>query len=295
MGTLGRWAIAVTLLTGVARPDDARMKPFVLAYRTGGDLDQAAAEVKAKLTSAGFESAGSYAPYENALVLVVTSPELKAAAAKAKFSGYAAGQRVTLTRVGSEIQVAYTNPLYMQHAYRMKADLEPVSRKLEAALGRVEEYGPPEGKTAAELRSYHYMVGMEYFDEPTLLGRFDSHYNAVKAVESGLAAGKGGTKLVYAIDIPQTSETVFGVALSEGCSGDAHIMKEIDFKPLRSTGHLPYEILVSGPDVLALYARFRIAINFPDLKMMGANSFMNIRCAPGAIEEALKKVVAPSP
>jgi hypothetical protein len=41
----------------------------------------------------------------------------------------------------------------------------------------------------------------------------------------------------------------------------------------------------------ALYARFRIAVNFPDLKMMGSHSFMNIRCAPDAIEGALKKVV----
>ena len=37
----------------------------------------------------------------------------------------------------------------------------------------------------------------------------------------------------------------------------------------------------------ALYARFRIAISFPDLSMMGANSFMNIMKSPEAIREAL--------
>jgi hypothetical protein len=64
-------------------------------------------------------------------------------------------------------------------------------------------------------------------------------------------------------------------------------MTEIDFKPIRSTGHLPYEILVTGSEVEALHARFRIAMNFPDLSMMGANSFMNIMPSPDAIMESL--------
>jgi hypothetical protein len=67
-------------------------------------------------------------------------------------------------------------------------------------------------------------------------------------------------------------------------------MKEVDFKPLRSTGHLPYEVLVTGGKVVALHAKFRIAVNFPDLSMMGSNSFMGIRCAPDAIEGALQQV-----
>ena len=41
----------------------------------------------------------------------------------------------------------------------------------------------------------------------------------------------------------------------------------------------------------ALPAEFRIAINFPDLSMMGDNSFMSIMCAPEAIEAALTSVV----
>ena len=55
---------------------------------------------------------------------------------------------------------------------------------------------------------------------------------------------------------------------------------------------MPYEILVSGKKVFALFARFRIAINFPDLSMMGDHSFFSIMCAPGEIEDALEKVVA---
>jgi hypothetical protein len=290
MNRLKTIALLLALGAGLAQAEEPRLWPFALAYRTQGDPAQVAEGVKEKLSAAGFELAGSYAPYDGALVMVVTSPELKAAAAKSKFGAYAAGQRVTVTQVGEEVQVAYTNPVYMQHAYRMQGDLSPVAEKLAAALGKVQDYGPGEGKTPSELRDYHYMIGMEYFDEPTILGRFGSHNGAVKQVEAGLAAGKGGAKLVYKIAIPESKETVIGVALAGECSGDAYVMKEIDFKPIRSTGHLPYEIVVSGLNAYALYGRFRIAINFPDLKMMGAHSFMNIRCAPDAIAKSLKAV-----
>jgi len=75
---------------------------------------------------------------------------------------------------------------------------------------------------------------------------------------------------------------------------DTFIMSEIDFKPVRSTAHLPYDILVTGNEIEALHARFRIAMNFPDLSMMGDNSFMNIMPSPDAIEAALAKAVGGS-
>jgi hypothetical protein len=274
-----------------ARADEPILKPFVLAAREAGEVPDVAAGVKAKLAAAGFEVVGSYEPYDGALVLAVTSPELKELASRSRFGAYGAAQRVTLTRAGEEVQVAFTNPRYMAAAYRMSADLAPVATALEGALGRIEEYGSAEGKTAKDLRGYHYMIGMAYFDDPSELGKFKSHEAALEAVEAGLGEHRGGASKVYRVDLPGGRETVFGVALTDGCSGDRHVMSEIDFKPIRSTGHLPYELVVAGPEVFALYGKFRIAVNFTDLKMMGAHSFMNIRCAPDAIEEALKKVV----
>jgi hypothetical protein len=41
--------------------------------------------------------------------------------------------------------------------------------------------------------------------------------------------------------------------------------------------------------VYTLPAEFRIAISFPDLSMMGSNSFASIMCAPNAIKTALTK------
>jgi len=71
---------------------------------------------------------------------------------------------------------------------------------------------------------------------------------------------------------------------------DSYIMGIIDFTEEKGTAHLPYEILVSGKKVYHLYARFRIAINFPDLSMMGDNSFMNIVESPEALKKALTKI-----
>ena len=88
-----------------------------------------------------------------------------------------------------------------------------------------------------------------------------------------------------------TAATLLAAALS-GCSGDEYIMSRVDKEQIRSTAHLPYEILVSDGDVYALYARFRIAISYPHLPMIQSKTgatFFNIMCAPNAIEEALIK------
>lgn len=263
------------------------LMPFTLASTEAGDVAVVADAVKSKLKSAGFEVVGEYSPYNDATVIVVTSPELKSAAAKSEFGGYAAGQRVSITKVNGEVQVAYTNPVYMSNAYRMDANLNGVAAALKTALGAKEVYGPAEGLSRKELRTYHYMFGMEYFDEPSVLAEYGSYDEAVSGVEKALAAKKGGVSKVYRIDVPGRPETEFGVAMTNDCSSDKFIMSNIDFKPIRSTAHLPYEMLVSGNKVYALYARFRIAINFPDLKMMGDNSFFKIMCAPDAIEKSL--------
>lgn len=284
-------AMFVALVAGVAGAADGGMKPFVLAQRASGEPAAVVADVKAKLGQAGFQVVGSYSPYDGATVVVVTSDALQGAAAKNRFGAYGAVQRVSVTKVGDEVQVAFTNPAYMQAGYRMAGDISGVGAKLAAALGKVEEFGPKDAMTDKKLRKYHYMVGMQYFDDPSELGTFGSQEEAVAAVEAGLAAKKGGASKVYRVDVPGADETVFGVALTDGCGADKNVMKEIDFKPLRSTAHLPYELVVSKGEVFALHARFRIAVNFTDLSMMGDNSFMRIKCAPGSIEKALKAVV----
>lgn len=291
----GMLGVVLSLLVTVTVQAEEKLKPFILAYKTKGDMAAVVAEVQQKLTAGGFEVVGSYSPYETATIIAVTNEALKQNAAKSKFGGYGAAQRVSVTTVNDELQVAYTNPTYMAHAYRMAGDLAEVTAKLAQVLGSVEQFGPAEGLTPKQLRKYHYMFGMEYFDEPSTHAMYPSHEKAVKAVAERLAKGVAGVTQVYRIDIPGKDEVVFGVSMKapndkKKDMDEAFIMSEIDFKPLRSTAHLPYEILVSDRKVYSLYARFRIAINFPDLSMMGANSFMNIMKSPDAIKSALTEV-----
>ncbi|MDP1636449.1 MAG: hypothetical protein Q8L69_17420 [Gallionellaceae bacterium] len=285
---------ALILFVGAVQADDVKLKPFVLGSKSEGTVTEKSAQVKTALTAAGFSVVGEYAPYENANIIVVTSDELKNNAAASESGGYGAVQRVSVTAVDKEVQVSYTNPVYMSHVYRMEGDLAGVSAALEKALGRVEEFGA-QGMTAKRARKYHYTIGMEYFDEPSELAEYASYEEAVQAVDAKLANNQNGVSKVYRVDIPGKQETVFGVGLKGSeeskAMDDQFIMNEIDFRELKSTAHLPYEVLVSGNKVYALYARFRIAINFPDLSMMGSNSFMNIMKSPEAIRKALQNTV----
>jgi len=290
--TLG--AVTLALSTALAFAQDAVQKPFVLASRGPGDVAQKAEATKAALVKAGFTVAGSYSPYPGAVVIGVTNDELRGIAAKSEHGGFGAAMRVAVTKVKDDVQVSYTNPPYLANAYRMAGDLKDTAAKLQAALGKIEEFGA-EGLNPAKLRKYHYAFGMEYFDEPNTLASYASYEEAVKAVEAGLTAGKQGVTKVYRVDIAGKKETLFGVAMKgEGDNkymDDRYIMSEIDFKDVKSTAHLPYDILVSDNKVYAQYARFRIAISFPDLSMMGANSFMNIMKAPEAMRKALALTV----
>lgn len=282
--------------TALADGDEAVLKPFVLGSKGAGTVAEKVEAAKSALTANGFTVVGTYTPYPSATILIVTSDELKSNAAASEHGGFGAIQRVAVSKVKDEVQVSYTNPVYMASVYRMKGDLKSVDAKLEKALGKLEDFGA-KGMTASKARKYHYMFGMEYFDEPSELAEYGSHEEAIKAVEAGLAAGKSGVSKVYRVDVPGKKESVFGVAMKGAGEenkfmDDTYIMSEIDFRDIKSTAHLPYEVLVSDNKVYALYARFRIAISFPDLSMMGQNSFMNIMSAPEAIRKALQKTVS---
>lgn len=294
--------VSVLMLGLSAGQAMAGLQPFVMASQGGGDVASTAADVKGKLEGAGFTIAGEYSPYPDAHIIVVTSDELKANAAKSDRGAYGAIQRVSVTKVGDEVQVAFTNPVYWAAAYRMAVDNAGTRAKLEAALGSGTDFGTTKDLSAEDLSKYHYTVMMEYFDDPSDLAEYDSYQEAIDAVEKSLAEGLGNTAKVYRVDIPGKDESVFGVALKgadeEDCSGDAFVMGNIDKDPMRSTAHLPYELVVTDGNVEALYARFRIAISLPHLPMMASETgatFFKIMCSPDAIEEALIQAAGEEP
>jgi len=290
--------LSLVATTGTVSAEEIRLKPYILGNPVSGDMAAVVSSVKVALKTQGFDEAGSYSPYPGATVIVVTSPDLKAAAARARNGGFGAGQRVAVTEQQGRLQVSYANPAYIGAAYGM-GKLDSVASRLKAALGAMQAFGSEAGLTASELApgNYHYMVGMPYFHQVDLLAEHPSHAAAVAAVEKGLAAGNGGTKKVYRIDLPGREVSVFGVAVVTGDGPgkgdkdtDKEVMEIVDWQPLRHTAYLPYEILVQGGEVIALRGRYRIALHFPDTKMSGAHGFTKIMNSPSGIKTALKAV-----
>lgn len=286
--------IAVALLA-VALPAGAadKYKPFVLASNGPGDFVKTITEVKTTLRDEGFTIAGEYSPYENAHVIAITNSQLRALGDSSDGGAYLMALRVTVSKVGGNIQVSYMNPVYFQYGYRIKEDLSSIGKKLADSLGNKQEFGA-KGLTARKLKKYHYTFGMEYFDEPHELAKYDSHEAAIKAIEANLEKNVAGVGEVFRVDSPNGDVTTFGVSMSDGFSGDQKIMSIIDFKDLKQVGHLPYEMVVRDGKVYALSARFRIALDFPDLSMMGDNSFMRITKSPDAIQQVLTKAAGGS-
>ncbi|MCW8890975.1 MAG: hypothetical protein OQL20_09980 [Sedimenticola sp.] len=268
----------------VAQQGD-RIRPYILAETAQTPLAEKLVMVSEALEKAGFTLAGQYAPYPGATVLVVTHESLRKQAAATQWGGYGAALRVALTQKGDMLQVSYTNPEWMGNVYRMTGNFSEMGMLLQKSLGNEMTFGSGGGRTVDNLREYHYMMFMPYFDDQVELAGYDSHEAALTAVEAGLAAEKGGVSKISRVDVIGKDEVLFNVAVKQGEGSDAPVMQIIDQSDLRHTAHLPYDLLVSGNKVYMLHGKFRIAQSFPDLTM---STFMKISDAPDAIEQALK-------
>lgn len=296
-GTTGTYfrAVLLFILASLVFPinvlAEKLYKPFILANQQQGSMQEVTKNIINKLGNGGFNLVGRYSPYPETTILIVTNDALLSQATKSDFGAFGVAQRVALTQINDSIQVSYTNPSYMAHAYRMQGDLDNVTQQLILTLGRQTEYGPDEGLSKDELRDYQYKWMMPYFSDWIALAKYKDQTTALDKINAIFSNENTGVKKVYQIDLPNKQETIIGVQMTgengNDCSADQYIMSRIDYKKLKSAGHLPYEIVVSKGQVLALMAEFRIAINFPDLSMMGSNSFASIMCAPNSIESAL--------
>jgi hypothetical protein len=287
------------LFSTSAVAEDTLYKPFILASAQPGTLKDQTLSTLNALQQAGFVLTGQYSPVEGTNILVVTSDELRNIASMSDRGGYAAAQRVSISEAGDNIEVAFVNPVYIQYGYRLEGDMQPVYDSLVDSLGMVEACGAGTKKmTAKKLGKYHYTVGMQYFDDPSELGSFESYEAAIAAVEGGLARPDDALTQVYRIDIPGKQQTVFGVGMKMTNEDEKDLDSEfqmsiVDFEGCKKRAYFPYEILVDGTDVEALHMRFRMAMHFPNLSMMGKHGFTKLISAPGAIEDALEAVVKP--
>ena len=292
--------IFIMLLAGFTATSQT-LKPYILGATFSGSIDDAQTQVKSGLEEAGFKVVGEYMPVAEATryVIIVSHPALdNAVKTVGGLTGFAATLRVGLTNEDGVVNISYTNPPYWGNAYfrgdfdKVAADYTKVDAAFKKAVANVGEskgtsFGSEKGEEIDDLRKYHYMFGMPYFDDTNEMGDFDSHQEAIDKIEESLKQGKPGVKLVYKYDVPGTKLTLYGLALS-GEKGEGNFMPKIDKTSPKHTAFLPYELLVEDDDVHMLHGRFRIALSFPDLTM---GTFTKIMSSPGDIEDLLKQLV----
>ena len=181
------------------------------------------------------------------------------------------------------------NPVYWGNAYLQdeysKAGnvISSLSSEIVKAIRNVfpnavlkKRYGSTQEFSQEDLRGYHYMFGMPYFEDNVLIGEFDSHEQALAAIEKNLQKSKTCSK-VFAQDIPGKEIRLYGVGL-KGETVEGNFVPIIDIAEEKHVTFLPYELLVMGKEVRMLHGRFRIALSFPDLTM---GTFANIMSTPG--------------
>ncbi|NQT61786.1 MAG: hypothetical protein HQ556_02405 [Candidatus Marinimicrobia bacterium] len=275
------------------------LKPYTMGAQSSEALDVVREKTSRALVAAGFTILGEYQPAMDEMrwVYVVNSSEMIEAVQEiGELAGFAAALRVGLTVENDTVNISYTNPIYLGNAYFQKnfSDVEDkflmVQDKLKQAMAELgtvkdEAFGAEEGMTPKEISKYHYMFGMEYFQDVVELTKFSSYSVGKSIIESKISKG-GDTKLVYAYEVPGQDLKLYGIALS-GETGEEHFLPIIDISTPKHTAFLPYEILLKGNTAIMMHGRYRIALAFPDLTM---TTFSKIMSTPRNIEDLMRSV-----
>jgi len=275
----------LVLLHGIVRADV--LQPYVLAWQGVAPLQTVVDNSKSSLQGVGFELIGHYQPKPDTHVLVVTAPLLRQMVVTERNAAYLAAQSVAIQRVGDKVSVSYRNPDFYRVAYRMKGDVGPLRQAFLASLGRTRLFGSDEGLTESRLARFQYGYGLEHFDDQMTLGEFEDHRTALQAIEKGFVRHNSLIDRVYRLDIPEVSVSIFGVAVLAGKGRDSHVHDLLDPPDLSHAAQLPYEVVVRNGKVRALHPRFRMALNFPDLKTLGRKGKLLLE-APDGIAAVLR-------
>jgi hypothetical protein len=198
--------------------------------------------------------------------------------------------KVGLYKTSAGVEVSLLNPEYIFNAYlrdkttAYEAKLQKITQDIKDALKAVgTDFTPFGGElTKKELRKYHYMMAMPYFDDPVELKTFPSFAEGAKKIEANLAAKKGKTVKVYRLKFEKSKIAIYGVGLLDKEKGEAEFLPKIGTKHIAA---MPYEILLLNNKAIMLHGKYRLALHWPELTM---GQFMKISSTPGDIEDMLK-------
>ena len=133
-----------------------------------------------------------------------------------------------------------------------------------------------------DLKKYHYMMMMPYFDDPVDLNEFSSFSEGVNTIRKNLNAKKANTLKVYELILEDHEIAIFGVGLLDIEEG------EEDFLPVIGESHIaamPYEIILQGKEATMLHGKFRFALFWPELSL---GEFMKISSTPGNVKDFME-------
>ncbi len=259
-----------TASDGVAtKPAEAEVSTYLVAAYV--DVDTA----QAKLTEAGFEIVTAYKVDKKGeyTTIIFTNAAMKAAADKAD-RGFAAIGRLLVNNEKREISIA--NPVYfgkafMQDEFDYQAALA-IEKSLTDVFGSVT--GSDDKWEYEGLASYHFMMGMPYYEENAVLAEGENSELLEKA-----KSYKKGKSLIFELKISET-RTLVGYELGRKTS---KFVKKVGYQ---NAGVLPYTVLIEDGKAKILAPKYYIAISYPQLTM---GEFMTIASVPGAIEKDLAK------
>jgi hypothetical protein len=271
------------------------LSPYYAGHKVvAGNIQSVMDQVESKLSKAGFTILGKYSPagLPNYGVVVVTDKTMLDMVRQ--LGGAAIVAAPIRVGVKSDGSVSYINPEYWARAYFRKqyplADkaVHAVQIRLSKALGLGRPFGGDVDRK--DLADYQYMFGMEGFEsDKNMLMEHLAFEDAVEAIRDNLARHVAKTSKVYEIVMPDKKVAVFGVAMNDPKDGEGWWVKTIGADNIAA---LPYEIYVVNNKANHLFARFRIALGWPDV---GMGDFMRIVDAPSVIRDTLTAVAGGSP
>lgn len=244
----------ITTLATMALLSTTLMAESVSTYLVG--TSASTGDVKSKLEANGFEI---LATTNN--VITITNSELQAT------NTYLATLQVYVS--GSDVRVqnpAYFAAAYLDSSYK-KGQFSATTNSLTKALGNLK--GSIEKLDAEDLGSYHFMMGMPYFNEPVTLSKAEKVYEKIA----------GNKSVSYSLTLPNGSILV-GHKLAKSTNSFLKVLGQT-----KNAQILPYEALVFSNQVKIMNPKFYLALSLPQLSM---GEFMQISDIPDKIETDIK-------
>ena len=244
---------------------------FISAYLRGPHTTRA--QVKADLKNAGFEILGVHDIDKKGDLtsIVITCSSLKKMAHK-KSRGFMSVLKVLVDDVNKQISIS--NPLYFAKAY-LEGDFDKsAAMKVLDKLNQTFEglKNSKDGMEYDDLDSYHFSVGMPYYEDMETVASADNATLIEKAKASG--------SLVFELPL-DNGATLLGVKLQKRTSKFA---KKIG---AQNAAVIPYTILIEKGEAKVLAPKYNLALHYPQLSMAG---FMTIATVPGAILKDCEKI-----